>query len=35
MTDGGPIVTAVIACVILGLIGTSYFIMQKIADIQV
>jgi tight adherence protein B len=35
MTDGGPIVTAVIACIILGLIGTSYFIMQKIADIQV
>jgi tight adherence protein B len=35
MTDGGPIVTAVIACIILGLIGTSYLIMQKIADIQV
>ena len=35
MTDGGPIVTSVIACIILGLIGTSYMIMQKIADIQV
>ena len=35
MTDGGPICTAVIACVVLGLIGTSYAIMQKIADIEV
>jgi len=35
MTDGGPIVTAVIACIIIGLIATSYFIMQKIADIEV
>jgi len=35
MTDGGPIVTSVIACIILGLIGTSYMIMQKIADIEV
>jgi len=35
MTDGGPICTAVIACVVLGLIATSYAIMQKIADIEV
>lgn len=35
LTDGGPIITAVIACIILGLITTSYLIMQKIADIQV
>jgi tight adherence protein B len=35
MTDGGPVCTAVIAVVILGLIAISYFIMQKIADIEV
>lgn len=35
MTDGGPVCTAVIAVVILGMIGISYFIMQKIADIEV
>jgi len=35
MTDGGPIVTAAIICVVLGLIFTSYFIMMKIADIEV
>jgi tight adherence protein B len=35
MTDGGPICTGIIAVVILGLIGISYFIMQKIADIEV
>jgi tight adherence protein B len=35
LTDGGPTITAAIACIILGLIGTSYAIMQKIADIQV
>jgi len=35
MTDGGPICTAVIAVIVLALIGLSYFIMQKIADIEV
>jgi tight adherence protein B len=35
MNDFGPIVTSVIACIILGLIATSYMIMQKIADIEV
>lgn len=35
MTDGGPICTAVIVVVILSLIAISYFIMQKIADIEV
>lgn len=35
VTQGGPICTAAIICVILGLIGSSYFIMMKIADIEV
>jgi tight adherence protein B len=35
MTDGGPVCTAIIVVVILGLIAISYFIMQKIADIEV
>jgi tight adherence protein B len=35
MTDGGPICTAIIAVIVLALIGLSYFIMQKIADIEV
>lgn len=35
MTDGGPLCTGIIAVVILGLIGISYAIMQKIADIEV
>jgi len=35
ITQGGPIVTAGIICVVLGLIGSSYFIMMKIADIEV
>ncbi len=35
MTDGGPICTAIIVVVILSLIAISYFIMQKIADIEV
>jgi len=35
ITQGGPICTAVIICVILGLIGSSYMIMMKIADIEV
>ncbi len=35
MTDGGPWCTAAIVVLILGLIGTSYAIMQKIADIEV
>lgn len=35
VTAGGPICTAVIICVVLGLIISSYFIMMKIADIEV
>jgi tight adherence protein B len=35
VTDGGPLITAAIICVVLGLIFTSYFIMMKIADIEV
>lgn len=35
VTAGGPICTAVIICVVLGLISSSYFIMMKIADIEV
>jgi tight adherence protein B len=35
VTAGGPLVTAGIICVVLGLIFTSYFIMMKIADIEV
>lgn len=35
MTRGGPICTAIIVCVVLGLISSSYFIMMKIADIEV
>jgi len=34
-TQGGPLCTAAIVCVVLGLIGSSYFIMMKIADIEV
>ena len=35
ITDGGPICTAVIICVVIGLVFTSYFIMMRIADIEV
>jgi tight adherence protein B len=35
VTQGGPLCTGVIICVTLGLIGTSYAIMMKIADIEV
>ncbi|GAB1471221.1 type II secretion system F family protein [Chloroflexota bacterium] len=35
VSKGGPLCTAVIICVILGLITSSYFIMMKIADIEV
>jgi tight adherence protein B len=35
VTEGGPYITAAIICVVLGLIFTSYFIMMKIADIEV
>ncbi|MEY2818577.1 MAG: type II secretion system F family protein [Chloroflexota bacterium] len=35
VTAGGPICTAIIICVVLGLITSSYFIMMKIADIEV
>lgn len=35
ITQGGPLCTAAIICVVLGLIGSSYFIMMRIADIEV
>ncbi|MCQ3953735.1 secretion system protein [Chloroflexi bacterium CFX2] len=35
ITAGGPICTAVIVCTVLGLIFSSYFIMMRIADIEV
>lgn len=35
VTAGGTVITAAIICVVLGLIFTSYFIMMKIADIEV
>lgn len=35
ITNGGPLCTAVIICTILGLISSSYFIMMRIADIEV
>ncbi len=35
ITQGGPICTAVIICTVLGLIFSSYFIMMRIADIEV
>jgi tight adherence protein B len=35
VTKGGPIITSCIICAVLGLIGTSYFIMMRIADIEV
>ena len=35
VTAGGPYCTAIIICVVLGLISSSYFIMMKIADIEV
>jgi tight adherence protein B len=34
-TQGGPVITACLVCTVLGLIGSSYFIMMKIADIEV
>lgn len=35
VTQGGAICTGLIICVVLGLISSSYFIMMKIADIEV
>lgn len=35
VTQGGPLCTGAIICVVLGLISSSYFIMMKIADIEV
>jgi tight adherence protein B len=35
VTQGGPLCTAAIICLVLGLISSSYFIMMKIADIEV
>ncbi len=35
ITQGGTLCTAAIVCLVLGLIGSSYFIMMRIADIEV
>jgi tight adherence protein B len=35
VTAGGPLCTGIIICVVLGLISSSYFIMMRIADIEV
>jgi len=35
VTEGGPVCTAAIICIILGLITSSYLIMMRIADIEV
>jgi len=35
VTAGGPFCTAIIICTILGLIGSGYFVMMRIADIEV
>jgi len=35
ITSRGPVIASAIVCVVLGLIFTSYFIMMKIADIEV
>jgi tight adherence protein B len=35
ITEAGTICTAGVICVVLGLIGSSYFIMMRIADIEV
>ena len=35
VTQGGPACTVAIVCLVLGLIGSSYFIMMRIADIEV
>jgi hypothetical protein len=35
ITEGGVYCTAGVICLVLGLIGSSYFIMMRIADIEV
>jgi tight adherence protein B len=35
VNQGGPLCAGLIICVILGLIGSGYFVMMKIADIEV
>lgn len=35
ITQGGTVCTAIIICTVLGLISSSYFIMMRIADIEV
>jgi len=35
VTDGGPMCTTAIICLIIGLIGSGYFVMMRIADIEV
>jgi tight adherence protein B len=35
VNKGGPLCAGIIICVVLGLIGSGYFVMMKIADIEV
>lgn len=35
VNEGGPFCAGIIICVVLGLIGSGYFVMMKIADIEV
>jgi tight adherence protein B len=34
-SDAGPYCTAIIACIVIGLVGLGYFVMMRIADIEV
>ena len=34
-SDAGPLCTSIIACVVIGLVGSGYFVMMRIADIEV
>jgi tight adherence protein B len=33
--QAGPLCTAIVACVVIGLVGSGYFVMMRIADIEV
>jgi tight adherence protein B len=33
--DAGPMCTAIVACVVIGMVGSGYLVMMKIADIEV
>jgi Flp pilus assembly protein TadB len=35
VNKGGPLCAGIIICVVLGLIGSGYFVMMRIADIEV